>query len=762
MARWKHLHSKNCDGRRLSRKKDLLTYLKSDEILAGDDELAEEIVCDRQEFALCNEYPLSFDLVFSEEAWLAAGSCTVTSSSPAQPYRLLDAELPGSSDGTRAVDCTQPASLVEDFHHVRTMRTVATVREGEAVQDSLAGTVRSVVPIHTELFCVVVFFSRGELKHDKEMLTSLDALKQAITDLIPVNFRDRVERHDQPDVECFAREVGSFKRRLMRLVHLVGHGSGSGFRWHLRRGNDEGEFQDGPDFVRQLMLQREIVECVFLDGCSMGEMAHMLQQQGMQFVIYWDGNVSDSVCVQFSKFLYEDMFENFPRQWRELFENTCIRARTHFAHTPPSASRHGKIVLLQQTAVLLLYDLLPSSHGAADAAHDDECALVDAGPERNWRYPRSVAMSNQWLSTDPQLNREFELAKLAGLHEKKFLRACGVEVSMTLADGSKVDIGEAVDGTLHGVDAKGMHTQDALCILHGQAPGVAWHGVVPPKPEFCSTDVGWLVEIKDAAVTVTNGSKKSVRKVHWGTSSHANCTGTIMSVDPTLNGAVKLESGTAFANPARVAYEDLWANLPARAAWPNAATAHRAFDHLAEASYLRKLDLWCSQQAQVVAQDRVASVLWPSNGQKKKAMPIVQWQLTRVLKRGLSLTTIADVANAVIAAIQDCGLANDAVVAAAQLAAAAAANMAISAASVDPTKLRPSADNFMSTWETFEASLPANDGHVKQLNTLISCSEDCQQRWWNAVCQLQAVVRRAAYVHRLQVDPLVRLMWFYA
>ena len=193
---------------------------------------------------------------------------------------------------------------------------------------------------------------------------SLDALKQAITDLIPVHCRGCVEMHNQPDVECFSREVGRFVALNVRLAHFVGHGIKQGFWWHPRPDNDQGEFQEPELFVAQIMLQKETVECVFLDGCSMGEVAQMLQQRGMKFVICWDGPVSDSVCVQFSKFFYEAMFEKFPRQWRHLFEYTCTRTRAHFAAMPMSV-RRGKIVLLWTADGLhtqsCLHDLVPTT-----------------------------------------------------------------------------------------------------------------------------------------------------------------------------------------------------------------------------------------------------------------------------------------------------------------------------------------------------------------------------------------------------------------
>lgn len=135
------------------------------------------------------------------------------------------------------------------------------------------------------LFRVVIFFSRGELKHDKKMLTKLDQLKQCITNSMADRFQWRKKQHDQPDLECFMREVGAFMRLNVQLAHLIGHGGEQGFWWHPRSGRDEGEFQDPSDFVAAIALQKETLECVFLDGCSMGQIAHMLQQQGGSFHI---------------------------------------------------------------------------------------------------------------------------------------------------------------------------------------------------------------------------------------------------------------------------------------------------------------------------------------------------------------------------------------------------------------------------------------------------------------------------------------------
>ena len=74
-----------------------------------------------------------------------------------------------------------------------------------------------------------------------------------------------------------------------------------------------------------------------------------------------------------------------------------------------------------------------------------------------------------WPSQAPGLNREFELSKVAGLHEKECLRALGVEVQMVSTDGRKVDIGEGVlargqevvyrqsDGTRRGATVTAVH-----------------------------------------------------------------------------------------------------------------------------------------------------------------------------------------------------------------------------------------------------------------------------------------------------------------
>jgi hypothetical protein len=293
-----------------------------------------------------------------------------------------------------------------------------------------------------------------------------------------------------------------------------------------------------------------------------------------------------------------------------------------------------------------------------------------------------------------------------------------------------------------------MHTQEALCILHGQTPGIPWTGVTAPIPAFSSTDVGVLVEIQAGILNTSIQSLKAARKVHWGTSNHADCVGKIISVDPRVNGVVRLDSGSEFENPARVTYEDLWDNIPTRVCWPGAANMKLAEEHLAEAIYCRKLDLWFNQQAETIAQAQVAAVPWPSNGQKKKALPMVQFAMARALKTGLNLAAIEDVAHAVITAIQACGLGSDTAKAAAELAARAAASHTIQTARADLTQCRPSADSFLSNWAAFEATVPPNDGHVKQLNALVSCSEQCHRKFWCAAQQLQAALRRmAAMLH---------------
>ena len=252
----------------------------------------------------------------------------------------------------------------------------------------------------------------------------------------------------------------------MRLVHLVGHGSESGFRWHPRPGSDEGEFQDRSDFVQQIMLQRETVECMFLDGCSMREVATMLHEQGMQFVIYWDGPVSDSVCVQFSKFLYEDMFENFPRQWRELFENTCIRTRTHFAREPLSADRLGKVVLLSaadgQVQEPLSTDLISRKRTEPDTPVQTSVTSGGADeddPSRQWAGLSYVACFSRGPESEPasgytRLPRFRKFSQYAGEYEKESLRVLGFCVQL---NGRDIGPGNGA--------AKAVHTLPALLVL---------------------------------------------------------------------------------------------------------------------------------------------------------------------------------------------------------------------------------------------------------------------------------------------------------
>ena len=177
---------------------------------------------------------------------------------------------------------------------------------------------------------------------------------------------------------------------------------------------------------------------------------------------------------------------------------------------------------------------------------------------------------------------------------------------------------------------------------------------------------------------------------------------------------------------------DLWAGIPARASGVDAAATGLALLHLDQAIYCRKWDLWCNQQAQAVAQARMAMVLWPSNSQRKKATPMVQFPLVRALKQGLSLAAIAGVADDIITAIQGCDLGDPV---AAKAAAAAAARTAINVAAADSTSLRPSADDFLdpilvsppppSVWASFEASLDPNDGHVQQVHRYVTRIDVC-------------------------------------
>ena len=91
-------------------------------------------------------------------------------------------------------------------------------------------------------------------------------------------------------------------------------------------------------------------------------------------------------------------------------------------------------------------------------------AALRAGEPLGWGYtlPPPIAPSRT-----SGLAREFDFPRLAGLYEKNCMRDLGLEVQMQLPDGSKVDIGEAADGTLHGVTPAGMHTEASLRILHG-------------------------------------------------------------------------------------------------------------------------------------------------------------------------------------------------------------------------------------------------------------------------------------------------------
>jgi hypothetical protein len=67
------------------------------------------------------------------------------------------------------------------------------------------------------------------------------------------------------------------------------------------------------------------------------------------------------------------------------------------------------------------------------------------------------------------VQREFDFAKLAGLHERECLRALGICVQRIKAVGSStlVDIGIDASGRHHGVNARGFHDPESLCILFG-------------------------------------------------------------------------------------------------------------------------------------------------------------------------------------------------------------------------------------------------------------------------------------------------------
>ena len=71
--------------------------------------------------------------------------------------------------------------------------------------------------------------------------------------------------------------------------------------------------------------------------------------------------------------------------------------------------------------------------------------------------------------------------------------------------------------------------------------------------KFTKADVARTVEIKNGTVKLS-GVEQTVQ---WGTARHADCDGTIDSVEAKVNGKVKLVNGAEFENPAITCVSDL-------------------------------------------------------------------------------------------------------------------------------------------------------------------------------------------------------------
>jgi hypothetical protein len=202
---------------------------------------------------------------------------------------------------------------------------------------------------------------------------------------------------------------------------------------------------------------------------------------------------------------------------------------------------------------------------------------------RSWKFVIPARPST--LST---IDRDYEFSRLAGLHEKKCLRALGICVEMKLPDGSVVEIGQAgPTAPLYGIEQDGVrHTQEALCILFGCDN-------VCPTSRLCPI-------------------------------------------------------GHAAAHK----YDGLWqtANQRARASkgpidFPTAIWC------LEEAIWCRKWDLWCCQRAEAAVEPRLNAILasipaGTSNKQKKKIENGMLYPVLGALKKGLTESAAAAVASA--------------------------------------------------------------------------------------------------------------------
>ena len=111
------------------------------------------------------------------------------------------------------------------------------------------------------------------------------------------------------------------------MAHLAGHGTRSGFLWWPSSSAGEVETIPKARFVEALESQRRsasrTLECVFLDGCQMQDIARDLHAAGLPYVIYWHGRVEDELSIAFSKNFY-DTLKGMPGQWGSVARHSWL------------------------------------------------------------------------------------------------------------------------------------------------------------------------------------------------------------------------------------------------------------------------------------------------------------------------------------------------------------------------------------------------------------------------------------------------------
>jgi hypothetical protein len=232
--------------------------------------------------------------------------------------------------------------------------------------------------------------------------------------------------------------------KCTQLVHIALHGSA---QHGMRMVSHEGERAlSAEDLIASLHRANEQLECIVLNMCNSRPIAEALmaaEPRRVQRVLFWNEPVLNSaVAKYFTSQFYRELRQQTegPKShgYRDAFDHSCIQLKRQFPGTTQSPEMWPAMLAMEQT---------------------------EAGVPMNWGY-----VAEAWPSSSTgTVSRDFNFARLAGLHERECLRALGICVQRIEAVGSStlVDIGMDAAGTLHGVSNRGFHDAESLCILFG-------------------------------------------------------------------------------------------------------------------------------------------------------------------------------------------------------------------------------------------------------------------------------------------------------